>query len=150
MRPQRTGDCTVRDHERPRRPGAPSGPRHWAARIAAGELSPVEVVARALAAAADVQPALNCFTGIWARRGDAGRRRGGAAVARGDALGALHGVPVAVKDTTPVAGHRTTLGSYAFEHWVPDRDAYVVDGAAPRRGDHRRQDDDARVRPHAA
>ena len=35
-------------------------------------------------------------------------------------------MPVAVKDTTPVAGHRTTLGSYAFEHWVPDRDGYVV------------------------
>ena len=38
----------------------------------------------------------------------------------------LHGVPVAVKDTTPVAGRRTTLGSYAFEHAVAERDAYVV------------------------
>ena len=48
------------------------------------------------------------------------------AVARGEPLGVFHGVPIAVKDTTPVAGHRTTLGSYAFEHWVPDHDAAVV------------------------
>ena len=44
----------------------------------------------------------------------------------GAPLGALHGVPVAVKDTTPVGGRRTTLGSYTHEHWVPERDAYVV------------------------
>ena len=45
----------------------------------------------------------------------------------------LHGVPVAVKDTTPVAGHRTTFGSRAFEHFVPERDAYIV-GALRRAG----------------
>ena len=38
-----------------------------------------------------------------------------------DRSGLLHGVPVAVKDTTPVAGHRTTLGSHAFADWIPDR-----------------------------
>src|SRR5918994_797950 len=28
--------------------------------------------------------------------------------------------------TAPTAGHVTTLGSFAFEHWVPERDAYIV------------------------
>ena len=83
-------------------------------------------MARALARAAEVQPALNCFTAIWHDEAMRAADEAAAAVARGDALGVLHGVPVAVKDTTPVAGHRTTFGSYAFEHWVPDRDAYVV------------------------
>ena len=72
-----------------------------------------------------MQPTLNCFTAIWDDAVDAAEQAA-AAVARGDELGPLHGVPVAVKDTTPVAGRRTTLGSYAFEHWVPDRDAYIV------------------------
>src|SRR4051794_37955995 len=93
--------------------------------IAAGERSPVEVVGAALDRAHEVQPALNCFTAIW-DDAVAAAEDAASAVARGDALGPLHGVPVAVKDTTPVAGRRTTLGSYAFEHSVPDRDAYIV------------------------
>jgi Asp-tRNA(Asn)/Glu-tRNA(Gln) amidotransferase A subunit family amidase len=97
-----------------------------AAAIAAGALSPVDAVARALERARAVQPALNCFTAIWDDEAPAVAERAADAVARGEPLGVLHGVPVAVKDTTPVAGRRTTLGSYAFEHAVAGRDAYVV------------------------
>jgi Asp-tRNA(Asn)/Glu-tRNA(Gln) amidotransferase A subunit family amidase len=105
-------------------PAAPSAVE-LARAIAAGERSPVEIVAAALERAHAVQPALNCFTAIWDDAADAAEQAA-AAVAGGTTLGPLHGVPVAVKDTTPVAGRRTTLGSYAFEHWVPDRDAYIV------------------------
>ena len=96
-----------------------------AASIAAGERSPVDAVGAALERAQEVQPALNCFTAIWDDAVDAAERAAGA-VARHEELGVLHGVPVAVKDTTPVAGRRNTLGSYAFEHHVADRDAYIV------------------------
>ncbi len=41
--------------------------------------------------------------------------------------GALHGVPIAIKDLTPTAGKRTTLGSYAFEHNVPEHSALLVE-----------------------
>ena len=41
--------------------------------------------------------------------------------------GPLGGVPIAIKDLTPTKGKRTTLGSYAYEHWVPERDAAVVE-----------------------
>ena len=44
---------------------------------------------------------------------------------RGDALGPLHGVPIALKDFTPTKGLRTTLGSFAYEHWVPDFDPVI-------------------------
>ena len=97
-----------------------------AARIAAGELSPVEAVAAAVDRALAVQPELNCFTSIWVDEAMLAADRAEQAITRGTPLGVLHGVPIAVKDTTPVAGHRTTLGSYAFEHSVPDRDAAVV------------------------
>jgi Asp-tRNA(Asn)/Glu-tRNA(Gln) amidotransferase A subunit family amidase len=36
-------------------------------------------------------------------------------------------VPIAIKDLTPTKGKRTTLGSYAYEHWVPDEDAPIVE-----------------------
>ena len=125
MRPEGTGDCTVGamtttlvDHSAPTAVGL-------ARSIATGEQSPVAVVAAALERAHTVQPVLNCFTAIW-DDAMAAAEAAEAAVARGDELGPLHGVPVAVKDTTPVAGRRTTLGSFAFEHAVPDRDAYIV------------------------
>lgn len=49
-----------------------------------------------------------------------------AAMARGQALGLLHGLPVAHKDLTETAGVRTTFGSPLFAEHVPDRDALVV------------------------
>lgn len=97
-----------------------------AARIAAGELSPVEVVTNALARMEQVNPTLNCFTATY---GDAAlheARLAAEAVAGRGPLGPLHGVPVAVKDTTPERGRLTTLGSYTHEHWVPDHDAAIV------------------------
>ena len=113
-------------------PSAPTA-HELAAAIASGERSAVDVVAVALERAMEVDPVLNCFTAIWTDEAMAAADEAAAALARGGPLGVLHGVPVAVKDTTPVAGHRTTLGSYAFENWVPDRDAYVV-GALRRAG----------------
>src|SRR3954453_8991062 len=124
MRPGRTGDCTVGVMTTLVDPAAPTAVG-LAQAIATGERSPVEIVAAALERAHAVQPTLNCFTAIW-DDATAAAEQSAAAVARGDELGPLHGVPVAVKDTTPVAGRRTTLGSYAYEHWVPDHDAYIV------------------------
>src|SRR6476620_6839990 len=47
-------------------------------------------------------------------------------VMRGEAIGPLHGVPVAVKDLIPTADLRTTWGSLIFKDHVPDRDAVAV------------------------
>ncbi len=44
------------------------------------------------------------------------------AVARGDALGSLHGLPVGVKDLEDVAGLRTTYGSPIYRDHIPDTD----------------------------
>ena len=49
-----------------------------------------------------------------------------AAVARGEPLGALHGLPLAVKDLAATKGLRTTLGSRLHADWVPDADALHV------------------------
>ena len=101
--------------------------------IATRAVSPVEVVSNALARIDDVNPKLNCFCFVWHDEAVKAAHLAAQAVARGETLGALHGVPIALKDTTPTAGHRTTLGSYTHEHWIPDRDAYIV-GALRRAG----------------
>ncbi len=40
--------------------------------------------------------------------------------------GLLFGLPVGIKDVTPVAGLRTTFGSKLFTDYVPDEDALIV------------------------
>jgi len=40
--------------------------------------------------------------------------------------GILYGLPVGIKDTTPVEGLRTTFGSTQFREFVPARDALIV------------------------
>ncbi|MER1966576.1 amidase [Castellaniella sp. GW247-6E4] len=48
------------------------------------------------------------------------------ALARGDTLGPLHGIPVAVKDNTATAGIRTTYGSRIRADHVPEADDLAV------------------------
>ena len=49
-----------------------------------------------------------------------------ARIARGEDPGALCGLPVGIKDVTPVAALRTTFGSPIYADYVPDEDAVVV------------------------
>jgi amidase len=49
------------------------------------------------------------------------------AVAKGQPLGPLHGLPVGVKDLAETRGIRTTYGSPLFRDYVPDHDAVVVE-----------------------
>jgi aspartyl-tRNA(Asn)/glutamyl-tRNA(Gln) amidotransferase subunit A len=44
----------------------------------------------------------------------------------GRPLGPLHGIPLSVKDLTPTAGVRTTMGSPIFADQVPAEDAAPV------------------------
>ncbi len=97
-----------------------------ARRIAERELSPVEVMDGTLARIAAVQPVLNAFCFVYPEEARAAARTAEQAVMAGKPLGPLHGVPIAIKDFTPTKGKTTTRGSYAFEHWVPDRDALIV------------------------
>jgi len=48
-------------------------------------------------------------------------------IAKGEPLGALHGLPVVVKDLTETMGIRTTYGSPLYRDFVPDHDALVVE-----------------------
>lgn len=49
------------------------------------------------------------------------------AIAKGVVLGALHGLPFGVKDTSETKGIRTTYGSPLFKDFVPTFDSLVVE-----------------------
>jgi Asp-tRNA(Asn)/Glu-tRNA(Gln) amidotransferase A subunit family amidase len=89
------------------------------------ELSPVELVGAYLRRVESLNPRLNAVVTLapdvlkLARKAEA-------AVARGEELGPLHGVPVTVKDTIDVRGVRTTRGSRVDAERVPTEDATAV------------------------
>ena len=98
-----------------------------AAMIRRRQVSPVEVVANALARIEETAEALNAFCAVHAEDALAGARAAENALMRGGAVGPLHGVPVAIKDFTPTGGYTTTRGSLAFRDHVPETDAVVVE-----------------------
>ncbi|MFI5153007.1 MAG: amidase [Chitinophagales bacterium] len=49
------------------------------------------------------------------------------ALAKGNLLGPLHGLPIAVKDLTETKGIRTTFGSPIWKDFIPSEDALIVD-----------------------
>ena len=89
--------------------------------LVSGDASPVELVEATLRRIDEVQPQLNCFVQIWA---DEALHR---ARTLGPGDGPLHGAPVAIKDTTPWAGHRVTLGSRTQRDVIATSNAWVVD-----------------------
>ncbi len=95
-------------------------------RIGSKEISPVELLEACVARIEAVDPAVNA---ICARDFDRARVMAVEAersVLRGDDLGPLHGVPIAIKDLDDVAGLRTTYGSLQFKDHVPDEDDIMV------------------------
>jgi Asp-tRNA(Asn)/Glu-tRNA(Gln) amidotransferase A subunit family amidase len=93
-----------------------------AARIAARELSPVELMDAVLARIEEQQPRLNAFCQL---RADEAREEARAAQ-DAEPRGPLHGIPISIKDLTSTKGTRTTFGSKAYADNVPDVDATFV------------------------
>ena len=98
-----------------------------APRLAAKELSPVEVTEAALARIERLEPQLKAFITVMADSARAAARAAEAAIMAGDHLGPLHGIPVAIKDLYATRGVATTYGSPLFADWVPDFDAAAVE-----------------------
>src|SRR6185503_1771564 len=86
--------------------------------IAGKAVSPVEVLDAHLATIERVNHRLNAIVTLAADSARASAKAAEAAVIRGDKLGALHGLPVVIKDITPTAGIRTTFGSPLFKDYV--------------------------------
>ena len=93
-----------------------------ARRIASGDVSSVEVTRAYLERIERFDAALRAFITVDAE----GALRQASAADQARARGALHGVPIAIKDNIATRGLRTTGGSRVLADWIPDRDAPVV------------------------
>ncbi|WP_436326334.1 amidase [Brevibacterium sp. FAM 27836] len=100
--------------------------RELAARIAAKEISAREALEAHLERIDAVNPILNA---VVTRDDEAAliqAEAADAAAARGESLGALHGVPMTHKDTHDTAGMRTTWGSPLMADRVPESDSLII------------------------
>jgi amidase len=97
-----------------------------AALIRSRAISPRELLDAHLTVIERVNPKLNAVVTLAADHARDAAHQAEAAVMRGDELGLLHGLPIAIKDTTRTAGIRTTFGSPLFADHVPEEDAEVV------------------------
>ena len=91
------------------------------------EVSAREVTEAHLARIELVNPRLNAIVTLHADEALAAARRADEAHARGEALGLLHGLPVAHKDLFLTRGLRTTFGSPIYSDFIPDHDSLVVE-----------------------
>ena len=90
------------------------------------EASPVEIMESCIARTKAVDGALNAMVTPAFDTALSAAREAEDAVMRGDDLGLIHGLPVAVKDLDATAGIRTTYGSRLHQHDIPDADQGAV------------------------
>jgi amidase len=95
--------------------------------IAAKEVSSVEVVEAHLARIDATNPTLNAVTRLLADEARAGAAAADRALAAGEALGPLHGVPFTVKQNIDQVGCSTNWGLPALAEAVPPMDSPVVE-----------------------
>jgi amidase len=101
--------------------------RELARRIRERDVSAVEVLEAHLRQIERVNPLVNAIVTLVPERARARAQEADAAVARGDEIGPLHGLPIAHKDTTDTKGIRTTYGSPIYRDFVPEANALIVD-----------------------
>ncbi|MXW95354.1 MAG: Asp-tRNA(Asn)/Glu-tRNA(Gln) amidotransferase subunit GatA [Acidimicrobiaceae bacterium] len=97
-----------------------------AAVVKSGERTALDVVDEHLARISQRDAEIGAFNLVLADEARTAAREVDAAVSRGDAVGPLAGVPVALKDNLCTRGVPTTCSSRMLEGWRPPYDATVV------------------------
>jgi amidase len=90
------------------------------------EVSSREALEHFLARIAELDGTINSVVTVDADRARAEADAADQALARGEARGVLHGVPMTVKDSLQTAGMRTTSGAPGLASFVPREDARPV------------------------
>ncbi len=99
----------------------------WMAQaVREGEISATELVNAHLARIAEVNPSLNAVAALCGERARAEAQAADRAVARGEALGPLHGTPFTLKDSHDTAEVVSTGGTLGRKSYVPAADSTVA------------------------
>lgn len=101
--------------------------RAMVAAVASKQISARELLELHLERIDAVNPAVNAIVSLDAERARQQAHAADEQVARGDQIGALHGLPFAFKDTHQVGGWLSTSGSPLRADHVPDTDELVVE-----------------------
>ena len=96
-------------------------------RIRAKDLSAREVMEAFLTQVERVNPKVNAIVTLLPDLAFEQAAAADNAITRGEAVTALHGLPVAHKDLFPTRGIRTTFGSPIYKDFVPAEDALIVE-----------------------
>lgn len=94
--------------------------------IGCKRLAPSELLASCISRIESVDPAVNAMVARDFERARAAAKAADAAVAHGDDLPPLHGLPLGVKDLQETAGLVTTHGSVIFRDHVPAQDERLI------------------------
>ena len=94
--------------------------------IKSKQVSPVEVTEAYLTRIDNLDFKFNAYLTVCRQQALDQARQAEAAIARGEYLGPMHGIPVAVKDQLWTQGIRTTGGSRILAEFVPEEDATAV------------------------
>ena len=89
-------------------------------------VSPVELTRAYLQRIERLNPLLNAYVTVIAEPALDEARIAEAEIGGGGYRGALHGVPIALKDLYATRGVRTAAGSKILSDWVPEKDAAVT------------------------
>ena len=89
-------------------------------------MSPVELTRLYLARIGKLNPMLNAYQTLTSEAALADAATAEKEINAGKYRGALHGIPVSIKDNLATRGIKTTAGSQILADWVPDFDATVV------------------------
>jgi len=101
--------------------------RDLTAKINSGEVSSREAVESVLTRIDAMEESINAYISVTcdealAMADDIDQRR-----AKGETLGTLAGVPMAIKDSIVTEGIKTTAGSHILNNFIPPYDATVIE-----------------------
>ncbi len=98
-----------------------------AQKIKTKEISAQELMAAHLAQIEQANPAINAIVTLLPERAMVAAKAADDALARGEAVEPLHGLPIAHKDLADTKGIRTTYGSPIFADHVPTQNGLIVE-----------------------
>jgi len=101
-----------------------------AKRIAAKQLSPVELTRACLDRVRALDDRLHAFVHLTEERALAEAREAERAIMAGGPKGPLHGIPIGLKDIVDTKGIPTTCGSKILQDNIPDTDAACAESLA--------------------
>ena len=90
------------------------------------KISPVEVVTALLERIQDVDPIINSYITVMSDEALNAAKQAERQITKGKYKGAMHGIPIGLKDLIYTEGVRTTMGCEIFKDFIPDDDATAV------------------------